>query len=330
MKLSVRARWLWAGVAVGAAFLALALRQGDAAHAWQSVLACDGRSVGTAWLAAVAFMALKAWRWQWLLRPLHPFGFAAVHAAVYAGTAANLVVPHSGEFLRASLLGIKAHHPASPLLATVAVERVLDFLALAVLALAGVWFAPQRPTWLVVAAGLAVALAALGFCIMLIGLRPTRRIRAAVRWLLGHLPPNAESWMTRQLGRGAKGLAVAGTVRAWFGLLLLSVVQWVCVVAAIAACAAAVSAHPGFAACVLVFALMVLGLTLPSPPIQVGATQWAFVVGFEWVGLGADQGLAASLVYTVAVLSWMLLAGAVAGFGTHWGRSAARPREAGL
>jgi hypothetical protein len=42
----------------------------------------------------------------------------------------------------------------------------------------------------------------------------------------------------------------------------------------------------------------------------------------RWAGLGAEQGLAASLVYTAAVLAWMLLAGTAAGLGTRWARSA--------
>jgi hypothetical protein len=166
------------------------------------------------------------------------------------------------------------------------------------------------------------AFAGLGACIILLWMRPTPRLRGVVRWLLGHLPPNSQTWMTRQLGRGAQGLAVAGSARAWLGLLVLSVLQWSCVVAAIAASAAAVSAYPGLGACILVFCLMVLGLTLPAPPVQVGATQWAFVFGLRWAGLGAEQGLAASLVYTAAVLAWMLLAGTAAGLGTRWARSA--------
>ncbi len=324
MKVPHQARWLWAGLATGAVFLWLALRQGDAAQAWHAVLSSDWRWAGAAWLAAVAFMGLKAWRWWWLLRPLHAFDFAVVHAAVYSGTAANLLVPHSGELLRASLLGVKAHRPASPFLTTVAVERVLDFLALAVLATLGVICAPQRGAGLAWAAGLALGLAALGACVIFLGLRPTIRVRAALRWLLGHLPPKAERWLARQLQRGAAGLGVAGSARAWLGLLLLSVVQWSCVVAAIAACAAAVSAQPGLAACILVFSLMVLGLTLPSPPMAMGATQWAFVVGLGWAGVGADQGLAASMVYTGAVLTWMLVAGAAAGLATRWRPAAVR------
>jgi glycosyltransferase 2 family protein len=308
---------------VGGAFLWLALRQGDASQAWQVVLASDGWLAGAAWLAALAFMALKAWRWQWLLRPLHRFDFAAVHAAVYAGTAANLVVPHSGELLRASLMGLKAHRPASPFLTTVGVERVLDFLALALLSLLGVLWAPQRPAWLLLAAATSVALAGLGACIMFVWMRPTARLRAGVRALIARLPGHAGDWLTRQLARGVQGLVVVGTARAWMGLVLLSLLQWACVVLAIAASAGAVGAYPGVAASILVFALMVLGLTLPSPPIQLGATQLAFVFGFEWAGLAAEQGLAASLVYTLVVLAWMLLAGAAAGLGTRWARAAA-------
>lgn len=321
-------RWGWAGLVLGAGFLALALSQADARQAWWTLREVDLRWALLAWAAGVAFMGVKALRWRVLLQPLHPFGLAPVHRAVYVGTAANLVVPHSGELIRASLLGVHAQRPASPLLATVALERILDLAALAVLAAAGALLEPAGARWLVAGGALGLALTAVGVGAVALALRPASPLRALARRALALLPVAAGSWLALQLRRGVDGLQVTGRPGRLLGLLGWSVLQWACIVAAIAACAQAVDAPLPLAGAVLVFVLTVLGLLLPSPPVQLGATQLAFVFAFEWHGATGAQALAASAVYTAAVLGWMLLAGALLGAGAVWGRDRRQPAPA--
>ncbi len=325
-------RWLL-GLALGAAFLWLAMGQANLQETWQTLRQTDAAWALTAWAAGVMFMALKTWRWQRLLQPVHNFPFAVLHAVVYAGTAANLLVPHSGELLRATLLGRQAQQPASPILATVLLERILDFAALAVLATLGVVMHPQGSQWLVAAALTGLALVVLGSGLVAAGLGPASQVPSWVRRLflrlLLQLPAKAGAWINLQLQRALTGLQAAQ--RPWLlaALVGLSVLQWACLVAAISACANAVGATLPPAAAILVFVLTVLGLTLPTLPVQLGATQLAFVFGFEWHGASSTQGLAASAVYTVVVLGWMLLGGALLGALWQWdGSKSARQRTA--
>ena len=131
--MQTRTRWTIVGLVVGAAFLGLAVHQADFAASWDVL-----RTAHIGWAKAVLacgllFMVIKALRWSIVLRPLSqcPQGFLL--RTVFVGTAANLVVPHSGEVLRATLLARRQSLAPSAVLATIAIERILDFIALVIL-----------------------------------------------------------------------------------------------------------------------------------------------------------------------------------------------------
>jgi glycosyltransferase 2 family protein len=311
MKRPVSARWWLAGLAIGGLMGGLALAQASLHDSARVLLASHAGWAAAAWLAGLGFMALKAWRWQGLLLPLHRFGLRPLHAAVYAGTAANLLVPHSGELLRAQWLGRQAGQPASPILATVALERLLDFAALVLLALLGLLLQPQRPQALLAGAGLGLVVVLLGLALAAAALRPGPVLRATLQAVLGRLPARWAGWLGPRLRRSVAGLQALQHPRRLLALLALSLLQWGCIVAAIWCCAQAVGAGLPVAGAVLVFVCTVVGLTLPAPPLQLGATQLAFVWGFGWHGAQAAPALAASALYTAVVLGWMLLGGAL-------------------
>lgn len=303
---------------VGALFLWIALDHVDLARTTDALRHASAGWCVLAWVAGVAFMAAKAWRWECLLRPVEPFRFATVHRAVYAGTAANLVVPHSGEILRATLLGLRANRPASPILTTIGLERLFDFAMLALIATLGLLLDPEGSPLLVASGGIALGIAAVGAYIVWAYLHPTPRMRRGARWMLSKLPQGPRDWMERQLKRGVAGLVTLEDPRLMAKVLLQSAVQWGCIVVAIWASAKAVSVDLPASGAILIFVLTVIGLTLPSPPVQVGATQLAFVVGFEWYGASAEAGFAASVVYTVFVVLWMLGVGGLASALGRW------------
>ena len=141
------------------------------------------------------------------------------------------------------------------------------------------------------------------------------------RWgsaVLGQLPPRPRQWIVHQLQRGVSGLGALREPATVIRCILLSVLQWSCIVGAVAASAWAVGAPIPVSGAIAVFVLTVIGLTLPSSPAQLGTTQLAFVVGFELVGAAAAPAFAASLVYTAAVVVMMMAVGAVCWMTAAW------------
>ncbi len=92
--------------------------------------------------------------------------------------------------------------------------------------------------------------------------------------------------------------------------VLVSVLQWSLVIAAIWCSGKAVGLSATLIAATVTFVLIIVGLTLPNSPLQIGTTQLAFVVGLGTDGTGVTAAIAASLVYTAFLILPIMLAGA--------------------
>ena len=93
--------------------------------------------------------------------------------------------------------------------------------------------------------------------------------------------------------------------------VVLSVLQWSLIVAAIWFSALAAGEAVGLVAATAIFVLIVLGLSLPNSPMQVGTTQLAFTVGFSAGGHSAAPAIAASVVYTLFLILPVMIAGGI-------------------
>ena len=94
-------------------------------------------------------------------------------------------------------------------------------------------------------------------------------------------------------------------------VLVVSVLQWLLIVAAIWASALAVGESASIVALVTTFVLILVGLMLPNSPMQIGTTQLAFTIGLGTGGIMATTAIAASLVYTMFLIIPVMLAGGV-------------------
>lgn len=92
------------------------------------------RNISPIWIVIVTLLTLttlwlRSWRWRIMLRSFAPnVGIIDGVWALSICYAANVVIPRSGEFLRAVSLKWTRSAPISPTLATVVVERILDVL----------------------------------------------------------------------------------------------------------------------------------------------------------------------------------------------------------
>jgi glycosyltransferase 2 family protein len=314
--------WTLAGTALGLALLYASTRKVDA-----GALIATLRSVDWPWIAAIlaattAFCAIKAWRWGLLLKFVRDLTFRELHSAVYAGLAVNFLVAHVGEFLRAATVARNRRVSTSAVLASVIVERVLDFVALLVLLSLIAVAVPNRPAAVTTAAAISVVVVVvmLGGLISLMH-PPAWSVQLASR--LGRLlTERLHERIREQLDRFRAGLSAMRDPGLLLQAVILSVLQWVLVIAAIWASARAVGPPATLIATTVTLVLIVVGLALPNSPLQIGATQLAFVVGLGTDGTGVTPAIAASLVYTSFLILPIMLAGGIALL-----RGPANPRE---
>ena len=121
-------RWqLWLGLLISGVFLYLSLRGLRLQDVWEAL-----QGANYIWLipgVIVYFMGVgvRAWRWQYLLKPVKAVPFKQSFEIVTIGYMGNNIFPaRLGEVLRAVVLKRREDVPISASLATIIVERVFD------------------------------------------------------------------------------------------------------------------------------------------------------------------------------------------------------------
>ena len=285
--------------------LAVFLRGANLSVVWAEVRSADSTLIGLSVLITLVTMALRALRWQYLLAPIGHAGFVPAFRTTMIGFAASAVLPaRAGEVIRPFLLARQAGLSATATFATIIVERVLDAVT-CVLLLASfvVFFDPGMDRTnsalygLVRAGGVVVgggALLILGFMFF-----AARDPQAVSRWAykVEHLLPGRVTHaLANGLLRFAEGCAVVRTPRRLLAAVLLSVPVWLSIAAAIWAVTEAFGIGIPFTGTFLVIALLVVGVSVPTPG-GVGGFEAAVQIALTtFYGVPNDRAVGTALV----------------------------------
>ena len=234
------------------------------------------------WLALslatmIVNLAIRAFRWQYLLEPLGHTTFARAFRATAVGFAANSVLPaRAGEVIRPYFLvrTDRAHGrmSATGAFATIILERLLDVITVLVLLASYVFVFgrdlrltnPVAVTWLKGIGGVAavVAFGALAILFVLAG-DPARLGRATER--LARVVPSFAAVIARVAEKFAQGLAAIRRPGRLLVALAWSFPLWLSIAVGIWAVAVAFRLTVPFTGSFVVIALLVLGVAVPTP-----------------------------------------------------------------
>ena len=292
-------------------------------HPAEVASAIRGASIGWIVLAElfyVAFILVRGWRWLVILRASAPrVSFADATAVTGIGFAVNSVSPFKlGELLRIGAIAPRAGIGVGEAGATVVVERVLDVLALLVIAVGAAAISGAGSNSFGLWSGV-VAIAAVSVVIGVIAYlmvtypKPTLTV---IDRIATHLPSRVGVFVDRFAESVLKGfaslrspgrLAIAG---------LLSIVLWLCIVSGLIAYFRALSPQLALSTLVLACTIFIISQAISITPGSVGTYE-----GFFLLVLSTFGARPAALVAAVAVLSHvgniaaLLLSGAV---GALW------------
>ena len=279
------------------------------------------------WLAlslATTFinLAIRAWRWQFLLEPLGGTSFANSFRATAVGFAATSVLPaRAGEVIRPYFLARTERHlermTATGAFATIILERLFDTITVLMLLALFVFvfgreLAVSSPTafgavkWAGALAG-AASIGALAVLFVLAG-DPGRLGRAMAR--LDRTVPSA---LARLIARIAEKFAIGlGAIRRPGRVVIalcLSVPLWLSICLGIWAMTTAFGLDVPFTGSFLLLSILVLGVTVPTPG-AVGGFHEAFRVGATvFFGAPDDLAVAAAILLHLFSIGPSLLLG---------------------
>jgi uncharacterized protein (TIRG00374 family) len=260
-------------------------------------------------------LAIRAWRWQYLLEPLGMPSFANAFRATAVGFAASSILPaRAGEVIRPYFLARHERMSATGAFATVILERVLDMLTvLALLAIYVFFFRDEQTTTNAVAfeavkwAGATAALAAfVALAVLFVLAGNPARLGATLSRVL---PSTLAGMLARIAEKFATGLGAVRRPSRLFVALVLSVPLWLSIALGTWTAALAFRLAIPFTGSFLVTALLVVGVAVPTPG-AVGGFHAAFkFAATTFFGASDDAAVGAAIVLHALTVGPTLLLG---------------------
>jgi glycosyltransferase 2 family protein len=294
------------GLACAVFFLALALYRAPVAAVGAILARTDPLWLGAALFAYAVNLALRAWRWQIILRGVDTVPYSAVARVLVVGYGLNTVMPaRLGEWFRAEFFKKAYGLRRVPVLTSIVVERLFDGLIVVGCLAIGLHFAagtgrPAATLADVVATGGALFFAVLAVAIGFGRLRPSRLCRRFPR-------------LADQLAAVERGLAILHS-RQSIAVAILTLIIYVPDTLSLWFVVKASGLGLGFTDALVLVGAASLSTLLPSGPAFLGTLQFAYVLAIEFAGGPAAIGVAAAtlvqlcLLLPVAVVATLILA----------------------
>jgi uncharacterized protein (TIRG00374 family) len=299
------------GMLIGLACVALLLRQVDLKQSWNAL----GRLNGPLLLIPIAVfllnLPLRAWRWRLIFPASSRPAFSSCFTVLGIGNMANFLLPgRAGDLARCALVGQSPSlDESSRTLATLAVEKVLDGLALVAMVLFSVW-ALHPPPWVVQL--VRVASLVFGFALLLLVVIPLRA-RVLVEWVRSGARQvrmlSFEAKFDGLLTSFADGLTAITSFGQMLYLLLLTAAVWTTEVALIWGLAGAMGVPITLRSAAVASAVLGLGLMIPAAPGGLGTYELFGTEAFKLAGVAASGALA----LTVVIHAWVFVANVAIG-----------------
>jgi uncharacterized protein (TIRG00374 family) len=319
-------------LAVG--LLALFLYHVDLRRVGSAIVHAEPAWLILSFATTMANLAIRAYRWQYLLDPLGKVGFGSAFRATAVGFAASSVLPaRAGEVIRPYFLARHEHMSATGAFATIILERLLDIVAVLVL-LASYVFVFGRGlnvsnpvafgllTWAGATAA-AGSLTALVILFLLAG-DPERLGRATKR--LAAIVPSFAARIAGVAEKFARGLGAIRSPSRLLVALAWSFPLWLSIAVGIWAVAVAFRLAMPFTGSFLIIALLVLSVAVVPTPGAIGGFHAAFRYGATtFFGAPDDAAVGAAIVLHVLSIVPSLLLGLY--FAAQVGVNLAHMRE---
>src|SRR5262245_18279925 len=126
-RIPVKQGHIWIGTSISVALLVYLFARVDYGQLWLSLTSADPSLMLIASVLLTGTLVMRAWRWQYLIKPRKSVKFSNCMSATAIGLMANMILPvRHGEIVRAVVLGQRERIDKSASFATVVVVRLLD------------------------------------------------------------------------------------------------------------------------------------------------------------------------------------------------------------
>lgn len=249
-------------------------------------------------LGVLGSLVTRVARWQLYFRPERRVPFGPLYGTLAISYMASSFLPlRAGELVRAVFLGKRESIAVPRIVGTILLEKLFDFLALAVMLAVLVLLTPSRTEVRVGGGSIAaVILCGFGFVVGLAVWRsPTLRL---VRLIEEGLPFNLGRRLRLEHAatQFAEGTDSLRSAHLWPPLLGWTALTWACSLLTAWAGCFALGVQPGVAALLFLLVLTSSGQAVPSSPGYIGVYHYLATVALTTFGVDATTAFGIAII----------------------------------
>lgn len=288
--------WLISFALIASLFIKL-----DLHSLWKEFISAKWSYLIAAAVVNVLVVAMKATRWQWLMKPKNITRFMDIFKVTVIGMAGNNLLPaRGGDWLKIYLLGKWESTCRTGLISVTGLDKLFD--GLSILIMFGLMSLHSTfPGWVQDGTIIVSIVLLVMLVIIVLLLLHHRRTPSHLLEHLSHFRKFA-----KKLGAGLGALTDA---KLTLSTLVLSIVICATQIVTIWLCQMAYGLHLDIWVPALVFVAINLAIMIPSAPSGVGPFEMAAVLAYTWLGVKSEVGLSVALMYHAVQFIPITLAG---------------------
>ena len=300
------------GLVFSLVLLWLALRGTDFSQIGSALAMTEPEYLPLLLAAIAAFFWYKTVRWRVLLTPVAMLDTRALFPVVVVGYASNILLPAQlGELARTYLAARKFRISAAPVLITIILERIFDFLTILIFVSAVLILEKNTPEELHTAAYVCGGIGIGALTVAIFHATKPKFLSRLFYRFTGLLPARLGKQLNTHFDLATGGLESLTDADRVFRICATSVIQWLIMAACIWLSIAALNLDVPASASFVVLAVVVVGMTIPSSPGFFGTIQFCFVLGLAPYGIDSGGAIAASVIFHGFMFATVALGGLV-------------------
>ncbi len=304
-------RWVFLilGILVSIALGYLSFRKVEFSELSKHIASVSVSILALALVTQFTNFCLVALRSSLLFAPLHRYSFWFLFKSGLLAFAVNNVVPfRAGEVARIGYLARESKLPASSCLAVVAVERLLDLVAVCTIILCTLpAMAVDLPLGAPFYAGAALIVAFISGAIW-ISKRPEKFVEMAT-WMAGLLGRSVRAFVKSKSKTFAHGLSALASPTTVIAVILITLIFWLLGALSIQIWIWAFGFVLPWYSPIVVLTFLTFGLAIPSTPGHLGSFHFFAASAMISLGVSNTESVSFAIVgHAMAVLPFTLLA----------------------
>jgi uncharacterized protein (TIRG00374 family) len=295
------------GLLLSSVFIYLAFRNVEWTKVWITLQEIDSVYLIPFILCAVLVQLMRNFRWAYVLQPLERVEWWPLFAITSVGFMAIMIFPaRLGEFARPYLLSRARPIRMSAALATVVLERVMDGMAMVLIMVPFLLFAPL-PDWVAPLGIFAATLfsMALGLLLALALYRDWALGR--IQRFIGWMPMWLESRIMNFLHSFVDGLNILPSARKGIWLLAFTLLMWLLYAAMAWILFFSFRFPLGFREALILEIIVGLAVMIPAAPGFIGNYHLACIVALSLFGVAKTPAVSYAIV--LHILQFFLIVG---------------------